>query len=149
MHHCCWQTHTQNCVSIIFINMQPQTQLRKETHVSRANVIKRDIWTLHNAGQTCSSEESWSFVVGSPGADGTGATPWLTDLLIREGREPLIFGSSMGYRIFPLAHCTGIDFENWNRPLDSLPSFYRGENKGSEWFTNLPKVTQLASGKTM
>lgn len=79
MHRCCWHAHTQNCVSIIFINMQPQTQWRRETHVSRANVIKRDIWTLPNARQTCSSKESWSWVSGLPRND-TGVTPWTSVL---------------------------------------------------------------------
>lgn len=92
MHHCCRLAHTQNCVSIMFINVQPQTQLRKETHVSRANVIKRDVWTLLNARQTCSSEESWSFVLGLPKVDESGITPWRNIWLSRRIESLLIWG---------------------------------------------------------
>lgn len=55
-------------------------------------------------------EESWSCVGGSPGAD----TPGITNLFIWEGRGPLVFGSSVGYRVMSLPLCTGFEFENWN-----------------------------------
>ena len=70
-------SHTELCIHNIYKYAAADSV--KKRNVSRATVIRRDIWTLHNSRQTCSSEESWSSVLGLPKADETGVTPWINN----------------------------------------------------------------------